>query len=206
MVADFCSSSSLPIPGWSLLSHFPNRDIEAFAMKLYRNGMSLRTMALQSVPVALTELLVSLYVWIRSRDGGDEFSEAAWNHRKKKLLLISHGITTAVNVGKVIITEAPWRLNLVVIARTFQLIWQVTSEEAKVTSRYIEKLDAGILKARIESCKTLVLLDRAVYETDNVERMVRALSERTKHTSENIDLILSDVNSEFKLMLKKIGG
>ena len=124
----------------------------------------------------------------------------------KALALILIAVISAVNVGKVVLTEAPWRLNLVVIARTFQYFWRVIAEEAKLTNRYIEKLDAGILKSRIESCKTLVLLDQAVYETDNVERMLRALSERTKDTSENIDSILSEVNSEFKSMLKKIGG
>lgn len=206
MFADFFSKMSLPLPGFSLLTRIKDSEVEKFALKLYREGMNMRTLALQGIPVGVTELLMSLYVWIRAKDDGEGMSEAAWNHKKKKLLLISHGITTAVNVGKIVITKAPWRLNLVVIARTFQLVWQVTAEEAKVTNRYIEKLDAGILKARIESCKTLVLLDRAVYETDNVERMVRALSERTKNTSENIDSILSDVNSEFKLMLKKIGG
>lgn len=206
MFADFFSKMSLPLPGFSFLTRVKDSDVEKFALKLYREGMNMRTLALQGIPVGVTELLMSLYVWIRAKDAGGEISEAAWNHKKKKLLLISHGITTAVNVGKIVITKAPWRLNLVVIARTFQLVWQVTAEEAKVTNRYIEKLDAGILKARIESCKTLVLLDRAVYETDNVERMVRALSERTKDTSENIDSILSEVNSEFKSMLKKIGG
>lgn len=206
MLADFCSSRSLPIPGWSLLTHIPNRDVEAFALKLYRNGMNLRTMALQSVPIGVTELLMSVYIWVRSKDRNDESSEALWEHKKHKLLLISHGITAAVNVGKVIIAEAPWRLNLAVIARTFQLVWQIIAEETKLTNRYIEKLDAGILKARIESCKTLVLLDQAVYETDNVERMLHVLSKRTKDTSENIDSILSEVDSEFKSMLKKIGG
>ena len=206
MVADVCSSTSLPIPGFSILMHIPDRDLEAFALKLYRNGMNLRTMALQSVPVGVTELLMAVYIWVRSKACKDEYSEEAWEHKKNKLLLIAHGITTAVNVGKVVLTEAPWRLNLVVIARTFQYFWRVIAEEAKLTNRYIEKLDAGILKSRIESCKTLVLLDQAVYETDNVERMLRALSERTKDTSENIDSILSEVNSEFKSMLKKIEG
>ena len=201
MLADFCSSASLPIPGFSLLTHFPDRDVEAFAMKLYRNGMNLRTMALQGIPVALTELLMSLYIWIRSKSCGGEFSEAAWEHKKHKLLLISHGITAAVNVGKVVITKAPWRLNLVVIARTFHLVWLVTTEEAMLTNRHVEKLDLGILKARVESCKTLVLLEETVYETENVDRMLQTLTKRIKESSENMDASIAEVDSEFKSML-----
>ncbi len=206
MVADFFSRNSLPIPGMSLLTRVEDSKLDRFARNLYAHGMNMRTLVLQGIPVGITELLMSLYIWLRSENNTEDFSEAAWEHKKHKLLLISHGITTAVNVGKVVLTEAPWRLNLVVIARTFQLLWRVIADEAKLTNRHIEKLDAGILKARIESCKTLVLLDRVAYETNNVERMVRALSERTKDTSENIDSILSEVNSEFKSMLRKIGG
>jgi len=182
MMADFCSSSSLPLPGWSILSHFPDRDIEAFAMKLYRNGMNTRTLALQSIPVAVVELLMSLYVWIRSRNSTEQYSEEAWDRKKEKLLLIAHGITSAVNIGKVIIAEAPWRLNLVVIVRTFQLMWNVLDEESKLTNRHIEKLDAGILRARIESSKTLVLLDELLLEADDLNQIVGGLAERVKST------------------------
>lgn len=178
MLADFCSSASLPIPGFSLLTHFPDRDVEAFAMKLYRNGMNLRTMAMQGVPVAMTELLMSLYVWMRSQGGEGKFSETAWEHKKHKLLLISHGITTAVNVGKVVIAHAPWRLNLVVIARTFQLTWKVVGEATQITNNHILKLDEQILRARIESSQTLVLLDGLLYETDNLNQLTDELSRR----------------------------
>lgn len=206
MVADICSSTSLPIPGFSILMHVPDRDIEAFALKLYRNGMNLRTMTLQMIPIKMVELMLDLYVWLRSKDCGECYSEAAWEHKKHKLLLISHGITTAVNVGKVVITEAPWRLNLVVIARTFHLVWLVTAEETMLTNRHIEKLDSGIIKARVESCKTLVLLEESIYETENVDRMLRTLSKRMKESSENIDASVAEVDSEFKSMLEKVGG
>ena len=198
MVADFCSSRSLPIPGFSLLTHFPDRDVEAFAMKLYRNGMNARTMALQSVPVLVTEMLMALYIWIRSK-GDDQYSEDAWASKKTKLLLISHGITSVVNIGKVIITKAPWRLNLVVIIRTCQLGWQFVAEEAKLTNRHIEKLDAGILKARLESLSTMKAEERAIHETKKSERMLKTLSERATGTLEEIN----SLDLEFKTMLKK---
>ena len=196
MLADFCSSASLPIPGWSLLTHFPDRDVEAFAMKLYRNGMNLRTMALQSVPVGVTELLMSVYIWVRSKDRKDEYSEAAWENKKNKLLLIAHGITTAVNVGKVIITKSPWRLNLVVIVRTFQLMWKVIDEETKLTNNHILKLDEQILRARIESSKTLVLLDELLYETNNLNQLTDELSKRIRASARMRHDKLSELKEE----------
>ena len=183
MLADFCSSASLPIPGWSLLTHFPNRDVEAFALKLYRNGMNLRTMALQSVPVGLTELLMGIYIWGRSKNGDAKYSDEAWDRKKEKLLLIAHGITASVNVGKVIITDAPWRLNLVVIIRTFQLMWRVVNEETKRTNNHLLKLDYQILRSRIESAKTLVLMDELLYETDDLNHLAEALQIRMNDSS-----------------------
>lgn len=196
MLADFCSSSSLPIPGWSLLTHFPDRDVEAFALKLYRNGMNLRTMALQSVPVGITELLMAIYIWVRSKDCKEQYSEEAWEHKKHKLLLIAHGITTAVNVGKVIVAQAPWRLNLVVIARTFQLVWKVIDEETKLTNRHIEKLEAGVLRARIESSKTLVLLDELLYETENLDALTRELTSRMEHSASKRRVAVENLKAE----------
>ena len=203
MLADFCSSSSLPIPGWSLLTHFPDRDVEAFALKLYRNGMNLRTLALQSVPVGVTELLMSVYMWVRSKDCKKEYSEEAWEHKKNKLLLLSHGITAAVNVGKVIVTKAPWRLNLVVVARTAQLVWKVVEEETKLTNRHIEALDARLLRARIESSKTLVLLDELLYETENLDALTSELGKRVRKSEFVRGDALKKLDSE-SLALDKI--
>ncbi len=205
MLADFCSTRSLPIPGWSLLSHFPDRDVEAFAVKLYGHGMNLRTMTLQGILVAVTELLMSLYIWIRSKDCKENYSEDAWERKKDKLLLVAHGITTAVNVGKVIITKAPWRLNLVVIARTFYIVFKVIAEESDFTNRHIEKADLGILKGRIETAKTLILLDKAIYETQNVQRLLDSLDLRIKETNQNVDDALNDLDKDFNNTLNNIG-
>jgi hypothetical protein len=205
MLADFCSTRSLPIPGWSLLSHFPDRDVQAFALKLYKNGMNLRTMAMQGIPVAVTELLMSLYIWLRSKDCKENYTEEAWDRKKDKLLLVAHGITTAVNVGKVIITKAPWRLNLVLIARTFYLVFKVIAEEASFTNRHIEKADLGVLKARIETAKTLILLDKATYETENVQRLLDSLDSRIQETNQNVDGALNDLDKDFDNTLNNIG-
>ena len=200
MLADICSSTSLPIPGFSILMHMPDRDIEAFALKLYRNGMNLRTMTLQMIPVKMTELMLSLYIWARSKDCKGEYSDESWEHKKNKLILISHGITTAVNVGKVVIAQAPWRLNLVVIVRTFHLVWTVVDEETKLTNRHIEKLDAGILRTRIESSKTLALLDELLYETENLDALTRELSSRIKQSCASREAILTELDSKMAMV------
>ena len=158
--------------------------------------MNLRTMALQSVPVGVTELLMAVYIWVRSKNSEELYSDEAWDHKKNKLLLIAHGITSAVNIGKVIITKSPWRLNLVVIARTFQLIWKVLEEETKLTNNHILKLDSQILRERIESSKTLVLLDEILYETDNLNLLVDEFSRRGDGLIRNTEVRSAELKKE----------
>ena len=182
MIADFCSSTSLPIPGFSLLSHWPDRDVEAFAMKLYKDGMNLRTMLLQGIPVAFTEIMMRLYVHFRYKDS--QFTESQIDHKRNKLLLISHGITAAVNIGKVIITKNPARLNLLLIARTFYLIWQVTNEELSLTNKALTKEAMGVVKNRIETIQTLILLDKTIYETNQYNRLIENINSSIEHNIE----------------------
>lgn len=165
LLADFCSSASLPIPGFSVLTHWPDRDVEAFALKLYRNGMNMRTLALQSVAVLFTEMVMRIYVHMRYKDSA--YTEEQIAHKLNKLLLISHGITAAVNIGKVIITKNPASLNLALLVRTCYLIWKVVEEETRLTNLAIEKLEMGVMRNRLESMRTLILLDQTISSAED---------------------------------------
>lgn len=184
MLADFCSATSLPIPGFSLLTHWPDRDVEAFAMKLYKDGMNLRTMALQGIPVALTEVVLRLYVHRRYKDS--QYTESQIDHKRNKLALISHGITAAVNIGKVVITKNPARLNLPLVARTFYFVWKVTNEELSLTNKALTKEAMGVVKNRIETMQTLILLDQAMYETKHYDRLIENLLHRMNQETEKL--------------------
>ena len=186
MLADFCSVMSLPIPGFSVLTHWPDRDVEAFAMKLYRDGMNLRTMALQGIPVALTEIMLRLYVHFRYKDS--QYTESQIDHKRNKLALISHGITTAVNIGKVVITKNPARLNLPLIARTFYLVCKVTNEELSLTNKASTKVAMGVVKNRIETMQTLILLDQVMYETRQYDHLIENLLHRMNQETEKVKI------------------
>jgi len=180
LLADFCSSASLPVPGFSLLTHWPDRDVEAFALKLYRNGMNLRTMALQGIPVAFTEIMMRIYIHCRYKD--DNYMEEQLSHKLNKLLLLTHGITTAVNVGKVVITKNPARLNLILITRTCYLVWKVMEGEMRMTNNAVWKLEASVVKNRVESMQTLVLLDRTMYEMNQYDIFIERVRNQTRET------------------------
>ena len=92
-----------------------------------------------------------------------------------------------------------------VIIRTFHLIWKVIQEEASLTNRHIEKVELGVLKARIETAKTIILLDKATYESQNVQRLLDDLTLRVKETTDNVDVRLADVKNGNQKMLDQIG-
>lgn len=205
MLADFFSAEGLVIPGFELLTRVSDSKIEKWATTLYDNGMNLRTMTLQKAVSFAIEKLMSLYVWIRKEGCDEQYSDAAWEHKQHKLLLLTHLITTGVNVGKVIVSEAPWRLNLVVIGRTVQLLWRVVAEEAALTNRHIEAADRGVLLARLESTKTLMLINEAVHECDNVETLMSELRQRGDLTVNNVRQTVSDVQEAYAKMISVIG-
>jgi hypothetical protein len=171
MIADFFSSKSLPIPGMGILAHFPNRDIRILVNDMYSNGFNLRHMIIQGIPVLTTEILIRIFNGIKYWKN-TEFTKEMIKHKQNKMLLISHGCATAVNIGKVIITKNPTLINLPMITRVIKLAWDVIKEEANITHKSIEKINMGALKNKLELKKTLILLDKTVYYTNEMDRLI----------------------------------
>lgn len=176
LLADFFSATSLPIPGFSILTHWPDRDVEAFAMKLYKNGLNLRTMLLGGIPVGLVEIIMRIYAHCQYL--GSKYTEEQKAHKLNKMLLIAHGITSAINVGKVIITKNPARLNIILIARTCNLIWKEIREEIELTNKALTKYEMGVLKNRIESMQTLILLDKTMHQIFRHDKQMQIIYDK----------------------------
>jgi len=199
MVADFFSAKSLPIPGFSLLTHFPNRDIRKFANDLYKDGLNLRNLALQGVPVAVAELLLWMYNSLRYRNS--TYSKEAIKNKKEKLLLISHGIALSVNAGKVIITKNPTSLNLVMVVRVVKLVWNLIKHELDTTNKAIEKVSLSTLKNQLETMDTLILLDESIYYTREIDRVIANMkSEFDKTNQIRNDRLNEEYNQLDKMM------
>lgn len=128
MFADLLSTCSLPFPGSSFLVECSNRDLRKLAATMYQNGFNLKNIMIQSLSTILVEVIIRIYFGIKSLqcykteyELNDDYSnftaikELIKPSSKEKLyemLLLSHSIVTAVNVGKVIIKKSPWELNV----------------------------------------------------------------------------------------------
>jgi hypothetical protein len=110
MFCDFFSKMSLPIPGTSWLRECSNREIRVFAMDMYKQGINLRHLMLQTLAPLTVEIILRVYFTIRYRR--TEAPDDAKKLKKSELLLLGHSISTAFNIGKIIIMNNPLLLNV----------------------------------------------------------------------------------------------
>ena len=222
MFADFFSNKGLPVPGSSLLSHSNNRELRKFAADMYADGFNLRTELLKGITVLIPELIVRMVSYLRYKESN--YSKEA----KKKLhlmLLLTHGVSSLVNVGKVIITENPVSINIPMLLRTVTLAWQCFKDQINFNQRVITKEYWEQYKLQLEGYKTLIIVTDGVYETSNYQRLFLALKaeydrkvqERIKQASEitrlrieygiqkeNQTTILQSSNDEIMFLLGEV--
>lgn len=121
MIADFFSENSLPFPGYSFLQECDVKKLRNLSANMYKNGFNCKNVLIQSVTAAIVEIIIRLHFSIQSvkeyKDSveiSEDFSN--WEAVKKffkptsqdklhEMLLVSHTIVLAVNVGKIVISE-----------------------------------------------------------------------------------------------------
>ncbi|MFJ6096614.1 hypothetical protein [Williamsia muralis] len=107
LAADVVTPMSLPMPGWTLLTELPSRDIRKFANTAYAGtkdnpGLNTRTGTLTPSLAALsTELIIRTHVHARSYyvTGSPALSKSD-SALQNEMLLAAHSVTNAVSLGK----------------------------------------------------------------------------------------------------------
>lgn len=128
MFADMLSTNSLPFPGSSFIVECSNRELRKLAATMYHNGFNIKNVMTQSLSTIIIEVIVRVYFSIKSVQNSKEsfeISDGYLNYEtiktfikpnsKEKLyemLLMSHSIVSAINIGKVVIKKSPWEINV----------------------------------------------------------------------------------------------
>jgi|GEM_PF-2421323 len=172
MAADFFSAKSLPVPGFGLLAHLPDRDIRKAVADMYSEGFNLRHTMVQGIPVVTAEALIRIYAWLRSRN--TEASAEAKRFKRDRLLLLTHTVATMLNIGKVAITQNPVTINLPMIIRVMVLAWKVAKEESSLSHRAITKANLAVLRSKCQMLQTFLLLDQANFYSSQAVDMFRS--------------------------------
>ena len=158
--ADFFSSRSLPLPGWSRLAEVDNREFVSWLFKVYREGANLRTAISQFASnlsgLTLISILLHVYryidlFWITERA---EFSASRlimrqdlrfrWMSRNANLTAL------AVTTGNVAITRNIFSWNYLALIKFFadaraveSLLGDRHAELDKRTELLLRELEAG---------------------------------------------------------------
>jgi hypothetical protein len=121
IASDAFTSTSLPVPGATILREMTaNKDLQVFIARSYTKGYNLRHIISQGITPAVTGLVVMLYYLLRYK------IPALYKKWKKQpylienvpglkfteMLTLSHGLVSAINVGKVVINKNPMLLNI----------------------------------------------------------------------------------------------
>lgn len=141
MKGDFFSKKSLPVPGYSFLMEADNRQLRIFAATMYKQGFNLKNVALQGITTLSIELILRIYFAVvevqkimeeeldieidsdySNIDKIKRVTLPASNPKYREMLLMTHALVTAFNIGKITIKKAPWEINLTEILATIRYL------------------------------------------------------------------------------------
>lgn len=170
---DYCSARSLPIPGLTYIANLNKDTMPRFLDELTNDKeFNLRTLNGQVLSVVSIELVISIYSFIRKKTDKSTYSDEQYKNKKEKLLLISHSIALAFNVGKVVLTNNPAFINFPQIIRIVKLVWDIVRAEININQKSIEKVNMSTLKNQLETSQTLILLDDSIYYTKQIDSII----------------------------------
>lgn len=170
MFADFFSSRGLPCPGESFLSHASNRELRILASETYKEGLNMRTQVLQTVPFIVMDTITVGYVKLRYIN--DTYSKEAQNAKKHLLQLLTNTLVSAINIGKVVITEQPQSINLPIIVHTIRLVATCVKDKIDYNQRVISKMSLDVVRTQLLGLKTYLVVGQDAYiETQDREKI-----------------------------------
>ncbi|MDL5160019.1 hypothetical protein [Actinomycetospora termitidis] len=172
LASDVFSDRSLPIPGWTFLNELPWEDAQKFARYVYMGrrdgapGLTMRTLALQPLPVLAVETIVRVHAHSRAlHERGTPALEPEERALRDEMLLAGHALTAAGSLGRTLATAyttsgplALRHINLPCLLRTGTLAHSV------LVQRHDRLPEWSELIARIEEPWSLDLageIDRA---------------------------------------------
>lgn len=173
MFADFFSTKGLPLPGWSYLSHADDREIRKIASELYHEGLNLRTELSKGLAVGAPQIILSLYFTLHYRKS--EYEKDAITQHKHICELISFAVISAVNVGKVIVTENPVGLNFAAYLRTFKLAWDCIKDQINYNNKVLTKVNFVVVRSQIQLKNTIIVIAKGIYISSNYQMLCKRL-------------------------------
>ncbi len=153
LLSDVATKAGLPPPLFGLLQFLQrggirDHSIADIAREMYRSGYDFRHFLAGGASVAIIEVFVRTAWTVRELSEGKKLTEAlpVASPRLRSSLFLSHSVATAVNAGKVTITQNPLSINWAQWMAFFrylipQMHWLLIAREGARAAFVQEKLD-----------------------------------------------------------------
>ena len=170
-LANFFSTRSLPIPGWSFLTQ-NNDGVADFAIAAYRSGLNLRSLLSNFSGVLLTGIMLRLYTYLRQFLDTGRIDPFLWKDVKyQEMCLVAQSINLLMNLGKVAVTKNVSAINPVAIMAVIRHAIPVIRDAQRRRSPIaIMERNRGLLDQRWEELE--VLAAEQVKTSDAFGRLV----------------------------------
>ncbi len=157
-LADFFSTRSLPIPGWSFLTQ-NNDGVADFAIQAYRSGLNLRSLLSNFSGVLLTGTMLRLYTYLRQFLDTGRIDPFLWKDIKyQEMCLVAQSINLLMNLGKVAVTQNVFAINPVAIMAVIRHAIPVIRDAQRRRSPIaIMERNKGLLDQRWEELEVLAV-------------------------------------------------
>ena len=183
ILADFCSSASLPFPGFTFLSEANNRDLRIFAADMYTNGFNCKNIVTQSLSTIIIEIIIRIYfstISVKEYKEKIEIDEKYSNidtikefinpNNKDKLyemLLVSHSIVSLINTGKITIK--------LITTKDISSLSTINITEIISVVRYGIKVTSKLLERNNIYNKTIYYSEEINNNWDNINNIISEL-------------------------------
>jgi len=175
LLKDFCTAKSLPLPGMTILASLHNDKMPKFAEQLYDNGVNVRTMSAQAISVAVIELTIRVYHFLRLY--GQAVDKELRDEKLRKMLLLSHSIAATFNIGKVIVTKNPFLLNTAQFVLILKYVYQAINKQMADFKKRVENKETQI----VFTGEYLALSSLLVVEYSSIERAYNEIIATNEH-------------------------
>ena len=161
---DFWTARSLPLPGSTWIAKINNSEMPKLLDELTNeHEVNLRQMSGQVISLTTIEIIIRIWLLLKYKD--ENFSAKQIDSKRSQMLLVGHSVAMLFNVGKIIVTQNPFFLNVPQMMRIIILAWKVTRDNNELKQNLIIKDNLSILESKLMTMKTVLLLNDAIVVT-----------------------------------------
>lgn len=197
---DFWTARSLPIPGSTIIADLNNNTMPQIIDDLTnKNEVNLRQLSSQVLSVTVIEIINRIYSFFKYHKSGIQKNQIV--HKRNKMLLMGHSTAMLFNVGKIIATQNPFFLNWSQVIRIMMLAWKVIKENNEINHRAMIKSELTVLKSKYETLETVVMLNKAIYYTNQIDKFI---VEQKHLINDNIETLKEERDNNIAILRNQL--